>query len=124
LLYLVAVFDLVNEDFRRLEAGDEMLIDDDSSVSRNVARNFFLSLFIDETSESTNIDIMSGRHGVFYNGKEGFYGCGDIGFVYAGFFRDLINNVCFRHGAWVLLAWIGPAKLICAAIIKNNIDNF
>ena len=63
---------------------------------------------------------MAARHGIFYNGKEGFYrGC-DIRFIDACLLCDLINNVCFRHGAWVL----GLAKLICAARIKNNIQIF
>ena len=102
LLYFVAVLDLIDEDFGRLKAGNEMLIDNDSRIAGNVSGNFFLSLFIDETSESANINIMAARHGIFYNRKEGFYrGC-NIGFIDAGLLCDLIDNVCFRHGAGVL----------------------
>ena len=111
LLYFVAAFDLVDEDFGRFETGDIMLINYDGRVARNVARNFFLSLFIDETSETTNIDIMTAGHGIFYNGKECFYGCGDIGFVDAGLLRNLIDNVCFRHGAGVLLLGFREGKI-------------
>lgn len=59
LLYLVAVLDLVDENFCRLKAWYEMLIDHDGSVARNIACNFLLSFFIDEASKATNIYIMS-----------------------------------------------------------------
>ncbi len=59
LLYLVAVLDLVDENFGGFEAWDEMLIDNDSRVARNVAGNFFLALFINKAAEATNINIMS-----------------------------------------------------------------
>jgi hypothetical protein len=36
----------------------------------------------------------------------------------------LIDNVCFRHGAWVLLLHSGTTKLICPVRIKNNIEKF
>ena len=97
LFYFIAVLDLVNEDLGWLKAGNEMLVYDDGGVARNVARNFFLSLFIDETPKSPDIDIMSSGHGVLNNGKERFNGCRHICLVNAGFFSDLINNVCFRH---------------------------
>jgi hypothetical protein len=97
LFYFVAVLDLVDEDLGRLEAGNEMLVYDDGRVARNVARNFFLSLLIDKAPESPDIDIMSSGHGVLNNGKERFDGCGHICLVNAGFFSDLVNNVCFRH---------------------------
>ena len=102
MLYFVAVLDLIDEDFSRLKAGNEMLIDNDRGIAGNVSGNFFLSLFIDETSESTNIDIMAAGHGIFYNGKEGFNRGSDICFIDAGLLCDLIDNVCFRHGAGVL----------------------
>jgi hypothetical protein len=124
LLYFVAVLDLVDENLGRLEAGNEVLIDNDGGVARNIARNLFLALLIDKATEAANINIMSTRHRVLYNGKKSFYGRRDISFVDAGFFRNLINNVCFRHGAWVLLLVLGRAKLICAARIKNNIEKF
>ena len=111
LLYLVAALDLVDEYFCRLEAWDKMLFDYDRSVARNVAGNFFLSFFVYETSEAANVDIMSARHGVFYNGKEGFYRSGYICFIDACLFCDLINNVCFRHVAGVLLLEIRDGKI-------------
>ena len=111
LLYLVAALDLVDEYFCRLEAWDKMLFDYDRGVARNVAGNFFLSFFVYETSEAANVDIMSARHGVFYNGKEGFYRSGYICFIDACLFCDLINNVCFRHVAGVLLLEIRDGKI-------------
>ena len=128
LFYFVAVLDLVYEDLGRLEAWNEVLINDDGGVARNVARNFFLSLLIDETTEAPDINIMSSGHGVLNNRKERFNGCGYICLVDAGFFSDLINNVCFRHvlGCYycVCLWVIGRAKLIFASRFKNNIGKF
>ena len=128
LFYFVAVLDLINKDLCWLEAWNVVLVNDDGRITRNVTRNFFLSLFIDETSETANINIMSGGHGVFYNGKECFYGRGYIRLVDASLFCNLINNVCFRHGAGVLLLEVclelGRAKLIFVAGIKNNIEKF
>ena len=103
LFYFVAVLDLIDKDLRWLEAWDVVLINDDGRITRNVARDFFLSLFIDETSETANINVMPAGHRVFYNGKEGFYRRGYIRLVDASLFCNLINNVCFRHGAGVLL---------------------
>ena len=106
LFYFVAVLNLVDEDLCGLETWNEMFINDDGRVARNIARYFLLPLFIDKTSEAPNINIMPCGHGVFYNGKECFHGGGDISLVDACLLRNLINNVCFRHGAGVLFAWI------------------
>ena len=73
LFYFVAVLYLIDKDFRWLEAWNVVLFNDDGRITRNVARDFFLSLFIDETSETANINVMPAGHGVFYNGKECFY---------------------------------------------------
>lgn len=128
LFYFVAVLYLIDKDFRWLEAWNVVLFNDDGRITRNVARDFFLSLFIDETSETANINVMPAGHRVFYNGKEGFYRRGYIRLVDASLFCNLINNVCFRHGAGVLLLRVclelGKAKLIFAARIKNNIEKF
>jgi hypothetical protein len=97
LFYFVAVLDLVDEDLGRLEAWNKMLVNDDGSIAGNVPRNFFLSLLIDKTAKAPNINIMSSGHGVLNNRKKRFNRCGYICLVNAGFFSDLINNVCFRH---------------------------
>lgn len=75
-----------------------MFVDDDGRISGNVTGNFFLTLFIDEASESTDINIMSIAHVGLHHGKECFYRCGNITFVYTSFLSDLIDDVCFGHG--------------------------
>ena len=124
LLYLVAVLYLIDEDFCRLKTWYKMLINYNGGIAGNIASNFLLSFLIDEASKATNIDIMSARHGIFYNGKEGFDRCGNVRFIDAGFLCNLIYNVCFRHGAGCYCLFLGSAKLNFAARIKNNIRKF
>ncbi len=81
-----------------------MFIDNDGGVARNVTCNLFLSLLIDEASEATHVNVMPAGHGIFYDGKEGFNGRGYIGFVDAGLLRNLIDYICFRHGAGGVLS--------------------
>ena len=82
-----------------------MLIDHDGGIAGNITGNFLLSFLIDEAAKTTHIDVVTVSHVGFYNIEEGLYGSSDIGFVNSGFLCDLINNVCFRHGAGVL--WLG-----------------
>ena len=111
LFYLIAVLDLVDKYFRGLEAGDEMLVDHDGGVARNVARNFFLSFLIDETAKTPHINIVATGHRVFHNGEKCFNRGGDIGFVNARFVRNLVDNVCFRHVAGCLRLGIRVGKI-------------
>lgn len=124
LLYLITAFDFIDKHLGRLEAGDEMLINDNCSVPGDVASDLFLPLLIHKTSKATNIDIMATGHGVLYNGKEGLHGCRHIGFVDSCLVCNLIDYVCFRHGSWVLGLGLGTTKLICPVRIKNNIEKF
>lgn len=59
LLYLIAVLYLVDEDLGGLKAGDEMLVDYDGSIARDVARDFFLSLLVNKTAKSADINILA-----------------------------------------------------------------
>jgi hypothetical protein len=101
LLHLFAVLDLVYKDLGRLEAGDVVLINDDGRIAGNVAGNFFLALLVYKAPETTYINIMSTRHGILNDGKEGLDGCGNIGLVDSCLVRNLVDNVCFRHDSWV-----------------------
>lgn len=74
-----------------------MLIDDQCSVTRNVPRNLLLSFLVDETSESTDVNIVPVGHGTFNNAKECLNGRRYIGFVNSSLFCDFVNNVCFGH---------------------------
>ena len=101
LLHLIAVLDLVYKDLGRLEAWDIVLINNDGCIARDVARNFFLALLVHKTPEATHINIMSTRHGILNDGKEGLNGCGNVGLVDSCLVRNLVDNVCFRHDSWV-----------------------
>jgi hypothetical protein len=59
LLHLVAVLDLVDKDLRRLEAGDEMFVDNNGSVARDVAGDLLLPLFVDETAKAADVDVLA-----------------------------------------------------------------
>ena len=124
LLNLVAALNLVDKNFRGFEAGNEMLINDDRSIPGNIAGNFLLPLLINKTPEAANINVVAAGHGVFDNGKEGFYRRCYIGFVDSCLVCNLVDYVCFRHGSWVLWLRLGTTKLICCARLKNNIEKF
>ena len=111
MLHLIAVLDLVDKYFRGLEAWDEMLIDHNGGVARNVACNFFLSFLIDETAKTPHVDIVAAGHRVFHYGKKCFNRGGHIGFVNARFVRNLVDNVCFRHVAGCLRLGIRVGKI-------------
>jgi hypothetical protein len=102
LLHLLAVLDLVYKNLGGLEAGDVMLLDNDGCIAGNIAGDFFLSLFIDETSKTSYINVLAASHGGFDDAKKSFYRSGNIGFVNAGFVSNLVDNVCFGHGDFVL----------------------
>jgi hypothetical protein len=97
LLHLIAVLDLVDKDLGRFEAGDVMLIDDDGGIPGDVAGDFFLPLFIDETAEAPHINIMAVAHVRFHDGKERFNGVRYITFVDSGSVSDLVDDVGFGH---------------------------
>jgi hypothetical protein len=115
LFHLIAVLDFIDKYLGRLEAWDKVFIDDDCGIARDITRNFFLSLFIDKAAKSANINIMTARHGVLYDGEEGFNRRSDIGFVNARLVCNLVDNVCFRHVAGCLKAWFKVGKSIWAA---------
>ena len=97
MLHLIAVLDLVDKDFGGFEAGYVMLIDDDGGIARNIPCNFLLSLFVDETSETPDINVMTVAHVTLNNRKEGFNGVRYICFVDACIDTDLVDDVCFGH---------------------------
>lgn len=97
LLHLVAVLDLIDEDLGRLEAGDVMLIDDDRRVARDVTGDLFLTLLVDETSETPHINVMSVAHVRFHDGEESLNGVRYITFVNSGLVSDLVDDVGFGH---------------------------
>lgn len=74
LLHLLAVFDLVDEDLGRLEARDVVLVNDNRSVAGYVAGDFLFALFIDETAETTYVDVMTVAHVGFHIGEKRLHG--------------------------------------------------
>jgi hypothetical protein len=74
-----------------------MLINDDGRVTGDVACNFLLSFFVDETAKAPHINIMAIGHVSFYNIEEGLNGSSYIGFVDSCFLGDLVDYICFGH---------------------------
>ena len=97
LLYFIAILDLINKNLGRLKARNIMLFNNQCGISRNVPRDFFLSLFVNKTSKPPDVEVVAAGHGVFHNAEEGFYRCGNISFVYSGLFCDFVYYVGFRH---------------------------
>lgn len=97
MLYFIAVLDLVDEDFCGFKAGDVVLVNYNGSVAGNITSDFFLSFLVDETTETSNINIMAIGHISLNNIKEGFYRSGYIGLVDSSFFGYLVDYICFGH---------------------------
>ncbi len=98
LFYFLAVLNLVHENLRRLEAWNKMLIYDQCCISGNISGYFLFSLFVDETTETPDINVIAIRHGTLNNTEKRFNRRCYVRLIYAGFFCDFINNVCFGHG--------------------------
>lgn len=69
---LLAVLDLAGEGLRRLEAWDEMLVDDDRRVFRDVTGHFFSPLLVYEAPKAAHVDVVAFGHRVFYHFEKGF----------------------------------------------------
>jgi hypothetical protein len=79
-----------------------MFIDNDGRIAGNIAGDFFLSFLIDKAYKNPDINVLATGHRGFNDAKKCFYRSGNIGFVNASFVSDLVNNVCFGHGDFVL----------------------
>lgn len=77
-----------------------MFINNNSGITRDIACYFFLSLFVDETTKATHIDIVSGGHIGFYDAKKCLYRSRNICFVDSGAVSDLVDDVSFSHSKY------------------------
>jgi len=62
LFNLIAILDLVNKDFSRLETWHKMLFNHQGSVAGDIARDLFLSLFVYKAAKSTDVNVIAIRH--------------------------------------------------------------
>ena len=74
-----------------------MLIDNDGCIAGNIARDFFLALFINEASEPPYINVVTIAHVALDDREKRFYSVCYIGFVDACIDTDLVDDVCFGH---------------------------
>jgi hypothetical protein len=98
LFYLVAVLDLVHKNLGWLETGYVVLVNNNGRIARDVAGDFFLSLFIDKAAEPSHIDIVTSGHIALYYIKECFYRGRNICFIDTCFVCNLVDDVGFSHG--------------------------
>ena len=59
LLHLIAILDLINENFSRFETGHVMFIYYQGGVARDISGNFFLSLLINKAAKTTDVDVIT-----------------------------------------------------------------
>jgi len=55
-----------------------MLVNDDSGVLRDITGDFLGSLLIDETTESSDINVLSFNHRILNHFEERFYSLGYV----------------------------------------------
>lgn len=72
LLYLLAVLYFVDKNFGRLETGHKVFINYQGRVSGDVTSDFLFTLLIDETSKSTNVNVIATCHGTLHNAEKCF----------------------------------------------------
>ena len=72
LLHLVAILNLVHENFCRLKTGHKMFVNYKGSVTGYIAGNFLLSLFVNEAAEPADVDIFSTGHVLLDYTEESF----------------------------------------------------
>jgi hypothetical protein len=121
LLYFLAVLNLVNENFGRLEAWNKVLVYYQGSIAGNIPGDLLLPLFVDKAAESADVNVISAGHGRFHNAKECFYGCGHISLVNSGLLSDFVDDICFGHCVIFLgQKNFGIANLCAAHRIKNE----
>ena len=97
LFNLLAVFDFIDKNLGRFEAGNKVLLDHKGGISGNIPCDFALALFIDEAAKATDIDIVAVRHGILHYTEKSFYRCGNVSFVHPGLLRDFVDYICFSH---------------------------
>lgn len=59
LLHFFAVLDLVDEDLRRLEARDVMLINNQCRVTGNIPCYLLFSFLVDKAAKTTDINVIA-----------------------------------------------------------------
>lgn len=74
-----------------------MLIYYQSSIARNVPRNFLFPFLIDETTKAAYINIVAIRHGVLHHTEKSFHRCGHICFIHSCLFSDFVYYISFSH---------------------------
>ncbi len=73
-LDFLAVFDFADECFRRLEAWDKVLVDDDRRIFRDVTSHFLCPLLVYEAAKAAYVDVVAVGHRILYYFEEGFNG--------------------------------------------------
>jgi len=94
---LLAVLNLADEGFRRLEAWNKVLVDDDRRVFRDVASDFLCPFLVYEASKAAHVDVAALGHRILHNFEEGFYGSRNICFFNAGLVGNFGDYFCFSH---------------------------
>ena len=91
------VFYLFYKHLRRLECRNVMLVYYDRGIFGNVTRNLLCSSLIDETSKSSDIDVISICHRIFYYFEKRLNCLSYIVFLDSGLLGNFSNYFCFSH---------------------------
>lgn len=74
-----------------------MLRDNNCGVSGNDPSSFLSAFLDDETSETSEIDVISSCEGIFYRVHESLNCSLNFNFLDPGLFRNLVNDVGLGH---------------------------
>lgn len=110
--YLLFVY-VFNEGLARLEAGQIVSSDIDSGVLQYVAGGLCSAVLDDEATEATQIYVFFlVQKAALHAFHKAFNHSGHIFLGHACFEGNLVDNVCFSHGSYVVFFAISAAKLL------------
>src|SRR5690606_13745243 len=106
--FFVSYFYFIHKSFCWLKARNKMFWNNNSCILRDISRCFFRSFLYNKTTKSSNINILSINHRVFYYFEKRFYRFLYIYLLNSGLISNFCNNFCLCHVLYVFFIFSFP----------------
>ena len=94
---------VLHESLGRLEGGNVVLGNDNGGILGNITSRLLCTLFQDEATETTEVNVFLIDERVLNRGHKGFYNYESGRFIYTSLLGDIGYDVCFSHIVFVLV---------------------